>query len=254
MNIVIIEDEKISAQDLAKKLLSLEPTANIVATIASVEQGINYFASHSNIDVIFSDIQLGDGLSFEIYEQVQIDVPIIFCTAFNEYALQAFNTAGIDYILKPFSTATVQKALQKFKTIVQKKNNESDNLIAAITKIKEQMQPGKLPNILIQQAEKITPLSGEKIALFYIEHGNVKALLFDGKIAIVNYKLEDLEKKFIPVFFRVNRQFLIHRNAVKEASHHFNRKLLLHLTLPFNEEILVGKEKYATFLEWLENN
>lgn len=254
MNIVVIEDEKLTANDLIKSIKTVEPAANVVAHLTTVEESIIFFNNKPNVDLIFSDIQLGDGLSFDIFEQVSIETPIIFCTAFNEYALKAFETSGIDYILKPFSKLALQKSIQKFKSITGKQQVNEPNYSALFDAIKKQIIPQKLPNILIHQGDKITPVAGDKIALFYIDNGNVWAFGFEQSKKFVSANLEELEAKFNPYFFRVNRQFLINRTAIAEASQHFNRKVLVHLNIPFAEQILVPKEKVTLFLEWLANN
>ena len=253
MNIVIIEDEKLTAKDLIKSIKAVEPAMQVTAQLATVAEAITYFSTLPDIDLIFSDIQLGDGLSFEIFEQVKIDTPIIFCTAFNEYALKAFDTSSIDYILKPFSTAAIKKAIQKFKTITSKQNSNEPAYAELFESIRRQLQLNKLPGVIIHQGEKIIPVAGDKIALFYIDKGNVWAYTFQQKKNAVTLNLEELENKFTPYFFRANRQFLINRNAVKEASQHFNRKVSVQLTIPFAEQILVPKEKVTPFLEWLAN-
>lgn len=251
MRILIIEDEKITAKDLAKTILSVEPDAEIVGFLHSIEDALLFFQQDQNIDLIFSDIELGDGLSFEIFEMANISIPVIFCTAYNEYALEAFKAFGIDYILKPFSKNTVGNALQKYFTIKDKfsvGNNEYNNLISAL---KNNLNSLKLPSIIIQQKDKILPINGENIAIFYIENDYVFAYTFEQKTFIISQKLDSLEKTFSPVFFRANRQFLINRKAVKDASHHFNRKILVNLTLPFNYQIIIGKLKVTSFIDWL---
>jgi two-component system, LytTR family, response regulator LytT len=253
MKIVVIEDEKLTAKDLINTIKALEPQAEIVQHLTTVEDAVVFFNGKPEVDLIFSDIELGDGHSFEIYEQVNISTPIIFCTAFNEFALKAFDTSGIDYILKPFSKETVKKALDKFKQITKQKNNTSNDYKVLFETIAKQIQPTKLANIIIHQGDKIIPMSGDSIALFYIDNTVVKALDFEAKKMVLSYNLEELEHKFSPNFFRANRQFLINRTAVKEASQHFNRKLLVHLNINFEEQILIGKEKTTAFLEWLAN-
>jgi two-component system, LytTR family, response regulator LytT len=252
MRIVIIEDEALTAKDLEQTILQVKPSATIVAKLSTVEEGINFLNNNSAVDLIFSDIELGDGQSFTIFETCQTTIPIIFCTAYNDYALEAFNTAGIFYILKPFSTNTINLALQKYQLL---KNNvpTAINYTEIINTIKQQIVPQKLPNIIVHIGERIVPIAAEKIALFSIENSIIKAYLFDKQIAIVDQTLDDLEKKFIPLFFRANRQYLVNRSAVKEASHHFNRKLLIQLTFEFKDQILVGKEKVTPFLDWLTN-
>jgi two-component system, LytTR family, response regulator LytT len=254
IRILIIEDESLIAQDLVVTIKKVEPDADIVHIVTNVADGIAYLQEKPVIDLIFSDIQLGGEQSFEIFERVTVDIPIIFCTAFNEYALKAFETAGIDYLLKPISKESVAKAIAKYKTLSHKPANNSGGVFdytSIVEALKKELMPGKLPSIIIHQGERIIPIHGEDIALFYIENGLVKAQLFNKSIAMVSGTLDDLETKFAPYYFRINRQFLVNRQAVKEASQHFNRKLLVHITIPFNEQILVGKEKTTAFLHWL---
>jgi two-component system, LytTR family, response regulator LytT len=253
MKIVIIEDENLTARDLINTIKSLEPNAEIIQHLSTVEDAISFFSTKPEIDLIFSDIELGDGHSFEIYEQVNITTPIIFCTAFNEFALKAFDTSGIDYILKPFSKEAVKKSLEKFKQITKQNGPVSADYKSMFESIAKQIQPTKLPNIIIHQGDKIIPMPGDSIAIFYIDNTIVKALDFEAKQMVLSYNLEELEQKFSPTFYRANRQFLINRAAVKEASQHFNRKLLVHLNITFTEQILIGKEKTTSFLEWLAN-
>jgi two-component system, LytTR family, response regulator LytT len=251
MRIVIIEDEKLLANDLSKIILNILPSAAIVQYITTVAEGIDFFQRNLSVDLIFSDIQLGDGLSFEIFEKVQNKIPIIFCTAFNQYALDAFNNLGIDYVLKPFSTSTIQKALDKYDTIKQNFTSPAPDYASLLLNLKTQLTTTKLPSVLIHQGDKIIPIDGESIALFYIEHTGVFAYTFDKRKLPVAKTLDVLETIYQPYFFRTNRQFLIHRKAIKEASQYFNRKLLVILNIPFTEQITVGKEKATIFLEWL---
>lgn len=252
MNILIIEDEKFTAQDLQKNILNVLPDAHISEIISSVEDGIAFFLKQHNIDLIFSDIQLGDGLSFEIFKKSKTQLPIIFCTAYDEYALKAFKTFGIDYILKPFSAENVAQALDKFEKLTSPRKSKSTDDYSEIFKaITQQLNPKTNTSILFYRGDKIVPADTNTIALFYIENEIVYAITFDNKKLNTNYKLDALELKLSPQFFRANRQYLINRKAVKEASQHFHRKLQIHLTIPFEETILVGKEKVTSFLHWL---
>ncbi|MEO1449607.1 MAG: LytTR family DNA-binding domain-containing protein [Bacteroidota bacterium] len=252
MKIAIIEDEKRTAKDLARTIAAIDPKAEIVVMLQSVEEALEYFAQPVELDLIFSDIQLGDGLSFEIFEQANLHIPIIYCTAFNHYALEAFKTLGIDYLVKPFSKSTVSVALEKYNTIKDAfRPQQQESLSDLMIVLKSQLQPAKKPSVIIHQKDKIIPLSIEKIALFFIENDMVYAHTFTGERHPVSHKLNDLEEKYAPEFFRANRQFLINRKAVKDASHYFNRKVMVHLHIPFEEQILVGKVKVTAFLEWL---
>lgn len=252
MKIVIIEDEKLTAKDLHRTITNVEPDAEILAILYSVEEAIEYLGKNKEIDLIFSDIQLGDGLSFEIFEKTQNQIPVIFCTAYNDYALEAFKTVGIDYLLKPFTPQAVGKALEKYFHLKEKLTPQSD-FSGLMNALKQQLAPTKLPSVILQQGDKIVPLEGDKIAFFFIEDDYVFAYTFDQKKHILSQKLDALEKNFAPQFFRANRQFLINRKAVKDASHFFHRKVVVNLNIPFDEQIIVGKLKVTAFVDWLAN-
>ncbi len=254
MKIIIIEDEKPTAKDLARTITNLDVGAEIVEILYSVEEAVNYLSANKNCDLIFSDIQLGDGLSFEIFEAVKNTTPIIFCTAYNEYALNAFNAAGIDYLLKPFSKTTVARAIEKYQNLKTKLSVSNQDYASVLSAIKQQLQPTKIPSVLVHQGDKIIPVEGSEVAYFYIENSVVFAQTFQQKNFVVNQQLDKLEELFTTSFFRANRQFLINRKAVKEASHHFNRKVQVHLTVPCKEQIMVGKLKVSSFLQWLSQN
>lgn len=249
MNIVIIEDEKPLADYLSKILLDTVLDAVIKQVIPSVEEGVAYLSGAKDIDLIFSDIQLGDGLSFEIFEEMASTIPVVFCTAYDQYTLKAFDTMGIHYIIKPFSADDIARAIQKFKAL--KPATVPNDLSTLIHQLKANTAPAAMPSVIIHQADKIIPLSGNDIALFYIENNIVYGYTFNGKKWPLNQKLDALEEKFLPFFYRANRQFLVNRKAVQSASQHFHRKIALVLTIDFPETILVGKEKVTDFVEWL---
>jgi DNA-binding LytR/AlgR family response regulator len=137
MKIVIIEDEKLTAKDLAHTIRTVDPEVNILATLGSVEEGLNFFRQEIEVDLIFSDIQLGDGLSFELFEQLDLRTPIVYCTAFDKYALEAFKTFGVDYILKPFSQETVAQALEKFSLLRAPAPTEPANYASLISALRQ---------------------------------------------------------------------------------------------------------------------
>ena len=253
MRIAIIEDEKLTAKDLARTIVSVDPDAEILAMLHSVEEAILFFENGNRVDLIFSDIQLGDGLSFEIFEKVNVKAPIIYCTAFNHYALEAFKTLGIDYLVKPFSKITVGQALEKYRTMKDLLHAPREDHYAILSLLKDQLAPAREPAVIIQQGDKIIPLAVENIALFFIENEAVYAYTFKGEKKLLSQKLNELEEIYARNFFRANRQFLVNRKAVRDASHYFNRKVLIHLTIPFKEQILVGKVKVTAFMNWLAN-
>ena len=251
MKILIIEDEKWTAKDLKKTILDIEPTAEIVEIIGSVEDGLSFLKSSRDLDLIFSDIQLSDGLSFEIYSQINNKVPIIFCTAFNEYALEAFKEAGIDYILKPFDKEAVEKALNKYHSLKEK--FAQPNIDSLLQNLQHSLKPpvATISTLIIKKADRIIPLSIEDIALFFIEDNYVFAYTFKKEKHLVNKTLDELETTLPSNFFRVNRQQLLHRKAIKEAAQYFNRKLIVHLQVSFQDQVIIGKLKVRPFLNWL---
>jgi len=250
MKIVIIEDEQLASENLADNILKVDPTIQIVARLRSVKEAVSYFEINEKPDLIFCDIQLGDGLSFEIFNKQPLSVPVIFCTAYDEYALKAFKANGIDYILKPFTKKTIEDSLNKFKVL---KNNFINNLthFETILELFESRRNQKQVSVLVYQKDNIIPVKVDNIALFYIEHEVTHLITFEQKQYLISKTLEELEKITGSDFFRTNRQFFINRKAIKDASQYFTRKLSINLTIPFSEKIFVSKEKSKDFLNWL---
>jgi two-component system, LytTR family, response regulator LytT len=253
MKILIIEDEKLTAKDLSKTLIAIDSEIEIVRIVHSVEEAIEFFKTNPVIDLIFSDIELGDGLSFEIFEKLKITTPIIFCTAYNQYALKAFKTVGIDYILKPFSKQSIENTLLKFQNLKEKLAAPKEDYSNLLEVLKNKINP-QTQSIIIHQGDKIIPLNIQDIALFFIEDDFVFAYTLDGKKHHLSQSMDNLEKQFQSNFFRANRQFLVNRNAIKDASHYFSRKILINLNIPFKEQIIIGKLKTTTFSNWLAGN
>ena len=252
MKIAIIEDEKLTAKDLARTINKINPAIEIVAFLTSVEDATIYLHSKPDIDLIFSDIQLGDGNSFDIFNQFESLPPIIFCTAYNEYALEAFKSAGIEYILKPFDENLVQKALTKYFNLKHKLNPNIEYQ-SVFEQLNSKINSNQiLPNsILIHQGDRIIPLDFAKVAIFYIDEERTLAHTFDGKVFIINYQMEKLENLTFGTFFRANRQFLVHKKAISFVSQYFNRKMIVTLSIPFKQQIVVGKLKTTALLNFL---
>ncbi len=169
MKIAIIEDEKLTAEDLAETIFKVDANAQIVASLYSVKEAILYFSKNEKPDLIFSDIQLGDGLSFEIFKAVPVSTPVIFCTAYDEYALTAFKANGIDYILKPFTKKTIAEALNRYKEL---KDNFSRSIpgYEIISGLFENRKSQQDASVLVYIRDKILPIKINDIALFYIEN------------------------------------------------------------------------------------
>lgn len=253
MKIIIIEDESLVAEDLAASLKNCSAEIEITALLGSVKEAIAYFRNHPQPDLIFSDIQLGDGLSFEIIQTVPLNVPVIFCTAFNEYALDAFKANGIEYILKPFSADELKSALGKFHKMQQLMSGQ---IAEQYQKAMETISNLQLPvssTIMVKYRDRLLPFTLDKIALFYVEAETTVMLAHNGKSYILTESLEDLEKRTNRFFFRMNRQVLVNRNAITDVTDYFPRKLKINLSFPFHKDIFVSREKRSKVLAWLGN-
>jgi len=252
MKIVIIEDEILTADDLKDVILQAFPKAEIEAILYSVSEAVTYFQNNSLPQLIFSDIQLGDGLSFEIFEQIDIKVPIIFCTAYDEYAIEAFNTNGIHYVLKPFDLPKIREAIDKFVDLQVSFATWSKSLENALSSMQQNQNiVKKTSSVLVHFQSKVIPIKLEEIAVFYIKNDVTLLHTFDKKTYTFNKSLDEIQQYDTDQFYRANRQFIINRNAIKEAESLLSRKVSIELTIPFNETILVSKEKISTFFDWL---
>jgi two-component system response regulator LytT len=268
MKVVIIEDEPLTAKDLAACILAAEPGAEIVATLGSVEEAIRFFKGHAAPDIIFSDIQLGDGLSFSIFAANAQTVPVIFCTAYDEYALDAFRAAGIDYILKPFTTQRIGAALAKYKAFrsrwAEAAQGNSGGSSASAGNSGHAGGPVSYAelaglfgqeaarrSILVYYKEKIMPVAIADIALFHLRDEVVRLVTFGKQQYVVNKNLEELERLTGRQFYRVNRQGLVNREAIRDVSQDGTRSLVLNLLVPFEEKLTVGRVKAGDFLAWL---
>lgn len=254
MTIVIIEDEVKTAKALGQLILSIRPDAQILSYIQSIDGAVSYLTENAQPDLIFMDIQLADGLCFEIFKSVEVVSPVIFCTAFDNYAIEAFKSNGIDYILKPFSREDIAQAILKtteLKNFFQRNKKNLPDFDFLLTRHGE--ETGKR-SFLVFKNNKYVTVQTENIAFFFIKYDAPSIMTFDKTEYPLTQSLDEISKLLSPSqFFRVNRQYLVNFSAVKEAEHYFSRKLLLKLTVPTEEKLLVGKEKVTAFLNWLEN-
>ena len=252
MNIVIIEDELLTAEDLTDIISHIGKDISVSAVLHSVKDSIRYFREAPPVDLVFSDIQLGDGLSFEIFRSARIEAPIIFCTAYDEYALQAIRSNGIEYILKPFTTESIITAIDKYYQLKRHfvpVEIDYEKLIRSITGTG---RPEKeVSSILVYYKDKVLPIGFDEIALFYIDGEIIRLQCFSGKSYIVNQALDELEQLSKGNFFRVNRQYLVNRLAVVDANYYLPRKYIVNLSIPFKEALVVSKNRTTAFLQWL---
>ncbi|WP_264538333.1 LytR/AlgR family response regulator transcription factor [Flavobacterium sp. N1736] len=254
MTILIIEDEIKTAKALGQIILSIRPDAQILAYIQSIETAVEYLKEKDQPDLIFMDIQLADGLCFEIFKRVEIISPVIFCTAFDNYAIDAFKANGIDYILKPFSRESITLAIKKageLKNFFQRNQKNIPDFDYLLTRQGE--HTGKR-SFLVFKNNKYVTIQTDTIAFFFIHYETVSIMTFDKCLYPLAQSLDDVSKLLAPgQFFRINRQYLVNFSAIKEVEHYFSRKLLVKLSIPTEERLLIGKEKTTAFLSWLEN-
>lgn len=252
MKVIIIEDELKTAKDLKNMLEAIDNNIQVEIILRSVSAAVDWLRNNPAPEVIFSDIQLGDGLSFEIFKAVQVETPVIFCTAFDEYAIRAFESNSIDYLLKPVEENMLQKGIEKylrFKDHLLSSGQHATNLNKAIAK----METNYRQSLLVSYREKIIPVKIRDIQLFHASNGTVMLYTSDNKSYPVNYTIENLESMLDPLqFFRANRQFILNRDFIRDIEHYFNRKLLVTTSMDMTEKIIVSKIKAQPFLKWME--
>lgn len=253
MKIIIIEDEIKAARSLMSMVADIKPAATVVAHLETVDGAIRYFSENAQPDLIFMDIQLADGVCFDIFKAVKITCPVVFCTAYDEYSLEAFKANGIDYVLKPFSKDDITTAFKKvdeFKNFFQKDvSSDLGNLLSRITE-----STGGKKSFLVFTQNKYISIPTDTIAFFYIKNEGVTIRCFDQKEYVVNQSLDQVHALLSPQqFYRLNRQYLVNFSAIKEVEHYYARKLFVRLVFPNVEKLLVTKEKAHHFLSWLEN-
>lgn len=252
MKVAIIEDEKPAAENLRYLLSEIDASIVVEVVLDSVVGAIEYFSQeHQDIELAFFDIHLADGISFEIFEKTKVNVPIVFTTAFNEYAIKAFKVNSVDYLLKPIDEEELSNAIQKFKS-AKRQFQYPENFANLLQDLKRDIKQYKA-SFLVQQRDLLIPLPVAEIAYFTIDTGVVKAISFEEKSYVVEDKLEDIEAVLNPhLFFRVNRQFIVQRKAIKSMSIYFNGKLILNVVPQAAEQIVVSKVKAPQLKTWLD--
>ncbi len=251
MKVVIVEDEITASDNLRYLLSAIDPAIEVVTVLDTVKSCIDYFSKPTDAVLVFMDIHLGDGLSFEIFDHVDLGVPIIFTTAYDEYALKAFTVNSIDYILKPVHQDELARALEKFRSLTRTQSPSKTNLADVLRLFRGQQKTYK-SNYLISHRDELIPIKTEDIAYFYIDTGIVKVVTLQNKVFSMDKKLEDLEQELNPnLFDRANRQFIINRNAIAKIKHYFGGKLIVNVNPPTAERIVVSKAKATQFKSWV---
>lgn len=247
--VVIVEDETAAAVNLRSMLKAILPDVEVLAVLESVEEAVEYFSNGADADVVFMDIHLADGDSFRIFKSVDITIPIIFTTAYNEYALEAFKVNSIDYLLKPFKEEELQRALDKLQRLTTAERSEKRE---RVVKMVADTPADSLQTLLVRYKDKIIPVAMEDVAFFYTYAERVTLTTLDGKTYPVDKTLETLSQQLDSVkFYRANRQFIVSRRAVKDIAVWFGSRLALNLTIETPERIIISKARVPEFKRWL---
>jgi two-component system response regulator LytT len=252
MKVIIIEDEERTANELRNMLLGIGTEIQVEAIVGSVSAALAWFEQNPMPELIFSDIELGDGLSFEIFKKISIEVPVIFCTAFDEYAIRAFESNSIDYLLKPIDESMLQKSVEKYLRFKEHLLAGGDRAVN-MERVISQMESPYKQTMLVNYREKIIPVKVAEVGLIYSSEGAVLLYLEDNRNFPVSYTLEQLELILDPYrFFRANRQFIVNRDFIDDVEYYFNRKLVVFSKINSPEKIIVSRIKAQLFLKWLE--
>jgi DNA-binding LytR/AlgR family response regulator len=252
MTVLIIEDEPEAAARLATLLREIRPDVNIAGSLDSVRTVVKWVNENPSPDLFFMDIQLADGLSFEIFEQVEIKSPVIFTTAYNEYALKAFKVNSIDYILKPLDKAEVFAALRKYENLTGQPLSR-DRMMESIGTAMQMLTKRYKERFVIKVGEHLRSVEINEILHFYSLEKTTFAQAADGRKHILDYTLDQLEGLLDPTrFFRINRKYIVSVGSIRDMISHTNSRLKLLLKSSDDDDVIVARERVQEFKDWLD--
>lgn len=251
MNILILEDEKAAAKRLRQLVTEVVPAANILAVIETVKEAVQWLRdSMHTTDIILSDIQLADGLSFEVLEQVQVKIPVIFTTAYDAYTLRAFKLNSIDYLLKPVDKEELRAAFDKYQTLQKPANNTAD-----FSQLLQQLQQGNTAyksRFLVKQGDRLNYVPSTDAAYMRADDKVIFLHTNQGQKYIIDETLDELEKVLDPqTFFRINRSYIAHIQSIGRIHTHFNGRLKIELKHCDDNDIFVSRQRVSDFKQWL---
>lgn len=252
MNIVIIEDETPALNRIKKLVNEVAPEAVIIAAADSIESAVKLFRNHPDADLALFDIELADGQSFEIFRQVEVKCPVIFTTAYDEFALKAFKLNSVDYLLKPIDKEDLRAAIHKFKSFHGKQQHQ----VLPIDQLLESLRPASetyKSRFLLKSGTKLISVPVEEIAYFHAADKVVYVHTSKMQKYIIDQSLEELFRLLNPkLFFQLNRQYIAQIQSIRQIHTYFNGKLKIELVPPTAEEVLVSREKAGEFRKWLD--
>jgi two-component system, LytTR family, response regulator LytT len=247
MKILIVEDETAAYENLVEIISGIDPSIQIAGNTESIRQTIRWLKTNQMPDLILMDIHLSDGIAFSIFNNITIETPVIFTTAYDEYAIEAFKVNSIDYLLKPIKAEEMERALVKFRKLTR------PDILQYLTHLAQLApMPYYKDKLLIPVKDKLQPVNLTEISFFYTTDKNTRIYLKNGKSYSYSKTLEQIESTLNPEdFIRANKQFIIARNSVKEITIWFDSRLLITLDIDPPERIYVSKNKAAEFKAWL---
>ena len=248
--ILIIEDEKPAAEWLKQLIVKFDPRISILNVIDSVSGAVEWFQKNQAPDLVFMDIQLADGLSFAIFEQVKVPCPVIFTTAYEEYAIKAFKVNSVDYLLKPIAYSELEAAFQKFGT---KQQAVPEVTIDLLNRVKDMLQKQYKTRFVIKVGEHLKSIPVEDILFFYSLDKATFLCTADFKTYLVDYSLDRISEMVEERrFFRINRKYILNNQSIADIVFYSNSRLKIKLKKPDEESIIVSRDKVAAFKEWLD--
>lgn len=251
MKILLIEDEYHAQKRLTNLLKELRPNIEILATIDSVEDAVVWLKNNPAPDLMFLDIQLSDGLSFEIFTQIDVEIPVIFTTAFDEYAIKAFKINSVDYLLKPVEEEELEAGIQKFENLFQKKINYDVQTIQNL--VQSLVKPVYKERFMVKIGHGFSYIPIKEVAYFYSENSLSFLKTRNGKRHIVDHTIDQILELVNPKdFFRINRKAIVCIDAIKQVSPHFNSRLVLKLQPDADFEVMVSRERVKGFRHWVD--
>ena len=250
MRVLIIEDENLLANELKRTLSRLRDDIQVVDQIRSVSQGIEWFAKNIKIDLIISDIQLMDGTSFELFKQVSTPAPIIFTTAYDEFAIKAFKLNSIDYLMKPIEDKGLITALNKYDSLWGTENNLTPDILNHL--IKKNTEQDYRSKFLVRVGDQYKQVNSQDIGFFFAEGNTVYLVKKDGRKLIIDFSLDQVIPQLDPKkFFRINRHLLINSTCIKGIHKYFNSRLKLEIQPEYETDVLVTRSRVNDFLSWM---
>jgi DNA-binding LytR/AlgR family response regulator len=250
MKVIIIEDEKLSAEHLNLLLQKIDPTIEVIQYLDAVKTTVKAFQEGLSADLLFLDIHLADGNSFEIFSKIQIDIPIIFTTAYDNYAIQAFKQNSVDYLLKPISLTDLSFALEKFK---KQQQTTDKQLIENITKAYQQLNKQYKTRFLVKSGQTIDTIQTADIHHFETQESLSFLVSTKGSRYAIDYTLDQLESTVSPKdFFRINRKIILHIKAIEKVNTYFNGRLSITSKSLQGDSNIVSRERVNDFKAWLE--